>query len=147
MTLVCFLAIFAWLAGAVLSAALHLNYPEAGNVYKCSALITPTRGNDLMASSVDDKYATIVLAYGQRDNLTIDRIMTTRSVLNLGFYRWIIPATVDPRSDYVIEVGTDVSNIAFAGYITISQRNSVAAATTATTAASSAVTHKALGLS
>lgn len=62
-----------------------------------------------------DEYATIVLAHGQRGNLTIDRIMTTKSALNLGFYQWIIPATVEPRADYVVEVGTDMSNIAFAG--------------------------------
>lgn len=36
-------------------------------------------------------------------------------MLNLGFYQWIIPGTVEPRTDYVIEVGTDTSNIAFAG--------------------------------
>lgn len=68
-----------------------------------------------MAPPVTDEYATIVLAHGQRDNLTIDRIMTTKSALNLGFYQWIIPATVEPRADYVVEVGTDMSNIAFAG--------------------------------
>lgn len=68
-----------------------------------------------MSTSVTEKYATIALAYGQRDNLTIERIMTTRSALNLGLYQWIIPATVEPRTDYVIEVGTDASNIAFAG--------------------------------
>lgn len=62
-----------------------------------------------------DTYVTIALAYGQSNNLTIDRIMTTRSTLNLGFYQWIIPGTVNPRTDYVIEVGTDTSNIAFAG--------------------------------
>ncbi|GAN11436.1 hypothetical protein MAM1_0604c10999 [Mucor ambiguus] len=100
-----------------------------------------------MASSVTGEYATIVLAYGQRNNLTIDRIMTTKYALNLGFYQWIIPATVEPRADYVIEVGTDASNIAFAGCITINTRNSLVAATTTTAAASNVVTHKALGLS
>lgn len=69
----------------------------------------------MAASSIVDNYATVVLAYGQRDNLTIDHIMTTKSPLNLGFYQWIIPTTVEPRTDYVIEVGTDASNIAFAG--------------------------------
>ncbi|KAK4522085.1 translocase of outer mitochondrial membrane [Mucor velutinosus] len=127
-----------------------MNYPEADSVYKIGDTMLIewyTKESSLMAPPVTEKYATIVLAYGQRDNLTIDRIMTTKSDLSLGFYQWIIPTTVESRTDYVIEVGTDASNIAFAGYITINRRSLVVAATTTTTAASSVATHKALGLS
>ncbi|CAO3643294.1 unnamed protein product [Mucor fragilis] len=118
MALFCFLTMFAFMAHAILSATLKMNYPEANSVYKIGDTMLiewHSKENDLMSTSVTEKYATIALAYGQRDNLTIERIMTTRSALNLGLYQWIIPATVEPRTDYVIEVGTDASNIAFAG--------------------------------
>ncbi|KAF1803572.1 hypothetical protein V8B55DRAFT_1506696 [Mucor lusitanicus] len=145
-----FLTMLALMTGPVLSATLELSYPEPNSSYKIGDTMLIewyTKDNGMAASSIVDNYATVVLAYGQRDNLTIDHIMTTKSPLNLGFYQWIIPTTVEPRTDYVIEVGTDASNIAFAGYITIKRRNLVGAAATTRAAASNTITHKALGLS
>ncbi|CAO0802407.1 unnamed protein product [Mucor circinelloides] len=145
MAFMCSFMVLAFMIQAILAATLHMNYPEPNSVYKIGDTMLIewyTKENSSMAPPVTDEYATIVLAHGQRDNLTIDRIMTTKSALNLGFYQWIIPATVEPRADYVVEVGTDMSNIAFAGYITINRRSLTTVTTTAKT-----VTHKALGLS
>ncbi|KAI9478797.1 MAG: hypothetical protein EXX96DRAFT_638165 [Benjaminiella poitrasii] len=113
---------FFCLANLALCQSVFITYPSPGSVFSTGDTVLIEWQKELN-STTDATYVTIALSYGDRNNLTICHVMSDRAVLNLGYYQWIIPPTIETRSDYVFEVGTDSDDIAFDGYITINKRN------------------------
>ncbi|KAI8973619.1 hypothetical protein BDF20DRAFT_662086 [Mycotypha africana] len=110
---------------------LTMVYPQANNVFHTGDKILiewqnrlpdgkPRTYDDLTKKKVVPlnaslSYATIALAYGESNDLRICHVMTDRASLNSGYYEWAIPHSITTRNNYVVEVGTDSDNIAFAG--------------------------------
>ncbi|KAI7906685.1 uncharacterized protein BX663DRAFT_548840 [Cokeromyces recurvatus] len=117
------LSIFCCLTSLVLCQSLYITYPKPGSVFSAGDNVLIEWQNELK-SEVQPPYVTIALSYGSRDNLTICNVIAKKVSLGLGFHQWKIPCNIPPRKDYVIEVGTDLDNVAFDGYITIKNRKS-----------------------
>ncbi|KAI8343700.1 hypothetical protein BC941DRAFT_498679 [Chlamydoabsidia padenii] len=61
----------------------------------------------------------IALATGPSQSLTIDRVIASNVNSTKGTYKWRIPKNINTTKKYVIEIGPNAKDIAFAGYVTI----------------------------
>ncbi|KAI9299870.1 hypothetical protein BJ944DRAFT_244749 [Cunninghamella echinulata] len=69
------------------------------------------------------KPLSIALAAGPANSLLIDRVIASKVNACKGSYKWKIPKQFDTTKKYVVEIGPSASDIAFAGYITITKPN------------------------
>ncbi|CAO3597484.1 unnamed protein product [Absidia cylindrospora] len=61
----------------------------------------------------------IALATGPAQSLVIDCVIASNVNLTKGSYKWKIPKNINTTKKYVIEIGPNASDIAFAGYVSI----------------------------
>lgn len=57
----------------------------------------------------------IALATGPAQSLVIDRVIASNVNITKGSYKWKIPKNINTTKKYVIEIGPNASDIAFAG--------------------------------
>ncbi|CAO3645349.1 unnamed protein product [Cunninghamella echinulata] len=69
------------------------------------------------------KPLSIALAAGPANSLLIERVIASKVNACKGSYKWKIPKQFDTTKKYVVEIGPSASDIAFAGYITITKPN------------------------
>ncbi|ORZ25639.1 hypothetical protein BCR42DRAFT_314905 [Absidia repens] len=62
-----------------------------------------------------DGKLSIALATGPAQSLVIDRVIASNVNLTKGSYKWKIPKNINTTKKYVIEIGPNASDIAFAG--------------------------------
>ncbi|ORZ18107.1 hypothetical protein BCR42DRAFT_413169 [Absidia repens] len=66
-----------------------------------------------------DGMVSIALATGPSQSLVIDRVIASNVNITKGSYKWKIPKNINTTKKYVIEIGPNASDIAFAGYVSI----------------------------
>ncbi|SAM06076.1 hypothetical protein [Absidia glauca] len=101
---------------------------HAGQVveFKWTGEATPAhKGNATQQKSASNKknhkndMLSIALATGPAQSLVIDRVIASNVNITKGSYKWKIPKNINTTKKYVIEIGPNASDIAFAGYVTI----------------------------
>ncbi|KAI8063491.1 hypothetical protein BC940DRAFT_307334 [Gongronella butleri] len=66
----------------------------------------------------------IAIASGPAQSLVIDRVIASNVNATKGSYKWRIPKNFNTKKKYVVEIGSNANDIAFAGYITITDKAS-----------------------
>ncbi|CDS08407.1 hypothetical protein LRAMOSA09770 [Lichtheimia ramosa] len=118
-----------------------------------SVTITSPKPNDVLKAgeTVEIKWTiadnaqldnvSIALASGPAQALVIDQIIAASADAKKGSYKWTIPQSVKPKTKYVIEIGPNSSDIAFAGYISIARPSKSQSSSAVPSASASASGH------
>ncbi|KAI8086307.1 uncharacterized protein BX664DRAFT_335489 [Halteromyces radiatus] len=80
---------------------------------------TPSHNEHSKLKSSSHGMLSIALATGPAQSLTIDRVIASNVNITKGSYKWKVPKTINTAKKYVVEIGPNASDIAFAGYISI----------------------------
>ncbi|KAG2186272.1 hypothetical protein INT43_002710 [Umbelopsis isabellina] len=103
------------IVSAVLAGSVDITSPQQGEVWEAGKEV------DIVwdAATAGNSPVSIMLASGPAKALLIDMVVANKIPASQGHYKWTVPSNLKSGKNYVIEVGPNMKDISFAGYITV----------------------------
>ncbi|KAJ2956210.1 hypothetical protein NQZ79_g7927 [Umbelopsis isabellina] len=103
------------IVSAVLAGSVNITSPQQGEVWEAGKEV------DIVwdAATAGNSPVSIMLASGPAKALLIDMVVANKIPASQGHYKWTVPSNLKAGKNYVVEVGPNMKDISFAGYITV----------------------------
>ncbi|KAM3589295.1 hypothetical protein VKS41_000163 [Umbelopsis sp. WA50703] len=103
------------IVSAVLAGSVNITSPQQGDVWEAGKEV------DIVwdAATAGSSPVSIILASGPAKALLIDLVVANKIPASQGHYKWTVPSNLKAGKNYVVEVGPNMKDISFAGYITV----------------------------